>query len=189
MGRWQLRSRVYFLFRKIFPLNLIYNKEINNITDLLAQITSKPASVLDIGTGIGETLKYLPAGKKRILLDFSSTMLAKAPKIPNDLKIIANCLDLPVKTDCMDLVTCIGVSEYNKQKAVISREIYSCLKPGGYAIITFSPPGIISKLRSLLGEQIYPLSNSGINNIVTDQGFFIVAVLESTMQAQYLLKK
>lgn len=189
MGRWQLRSRVYFLFRKIFPVNLIYNKEIKNITDLLAQITIKPTCVLDIGTGIGETLKYLPAGKKRILLDFSSQMLAKAPKSPNDQKIIADCLNLPVKTDCMDLVTCIGVSEYNKQKAVLSREIYSCIKPGGYAIITFSPPGIISKLRTLLGDKIYPLSNSGVKDIFAQQGFFTVAVLESTMQSQYLLKK
>ncbi len=188
MGTWQILARIYFLFSKIFPVNLIYKKAINKLTDLLAQITNEPVIILDIGTGIGETLKYLPVGEKRILLDFSSPMLAHAPKFPNDQKIIADCINLPVKKNCIDLVTCIGVSEYNKKKAVLSREIYSCLTPGGYAIITFSPPGIISKLRTLLGEQIYPLSNSGVNEMMTGSVKKLKAINGSfTLQPSFLV--
>ena len=154
MKKWQLRAKIYYWFRKVFPINLFFAEETDNLLDLLERVTSQPKNILDLGTGIGDTLKYLPIGERRVLLDFSPAMLANAPAFPGDQKIIGDILQMPVKQQKFDLITCIGVSEYIYEKAVLLEQIYDSLNPEGFAIITFSPKNMITRLRKLLGKRI-----------------------------------
>lgn len=189
MGNWRFRSRFYHWFRRVFPINIYYRQEIYNVTSLLEKVTNNPKQILDIGTGIGEMLTFLPKGKKRILLDNSLFMLKKAPTSEEDQKVIAELLNLPIKKEKIELITCIGVSEYVREKTVFLHQIYESLKPGGFTIITFSPKGLICTLRNLLGKKIYPLSGSRAHDLFAAQNFFIVCSYKSKMQSQYLIQK
>ena len=189
MKKWQLRAKVYHWFRKVFPVRYFFAEETDNLLDLLERVSNRPRTILDLGTGIGDTLKYLPAGENRILLDFSPDMLAHAVALPGDQKIIGNVLNLPVKQQKFDLITCIGVSEYVREKAVLLQQIYDSLNPEGFAIITFSPKSMITRLRKLLGKKIYPLSGSTAHDLIAARGFYLVWAYKSTMQSQYLVQK
>jgi ubiquinone/menaquinone biosynthesis C-methylase UbiE len=189
VGNWEVRAKFYHWFRCIFPINLIFDQEIDNALDLLDRIPKEPESVLDLGTGIGDTLQFLPTGKKRLLLDYSFEMLSKAKVNGNDKKVVGNLVHLPLKKNNFDLITCIGVSEYIQPKAVLLHEIYECLQPDGYALITFSPKNMFTRLRKLLGKKVYPLSGSTAYDLIAAQKFFVVWVYKSTMQSQYLLQK
>ncbi len=189
MGKWKFRSRFYRWFRRLFPINLIYLEEIDNLVTLLEIISEKPRRILDLGTGIGETLNYLPDGEKRVLLDASWSMISWVTPRPQDSKIIGMLPYLPLKPNCVDLITCIGTSEYIPQKALLLHSIYQTLKPSGYAIITFSPKNILNRLRNLLGKTIYPLSGSTATDLMAAQGFYIVRAYRTMIQSQYLVQK
>jgi len=189
MGNWKFRSRIYHWFRKIFPINRCFYQEIHNLKELLEKVSNNPKQILDLGTGIGDSLQYLPNGNMRILLDNSLFMLDKTPISAEDKKIKADLLSLPFKKQKFELITCIGVSEYIRAKAILLQEIYECLKPGGFVIITFSPKGIIGKLRNLLGNKIYPLSGSRAHDLIAAQNFYMLWAYKSKMQSQYLIQK
>lgn len=189
MGNWKVRAKLYHWFRRIFPVNFIFYREIENILGLIEHLSKEPESVLDLGTGIGDTLQYLPNGKRRTLLDYSIEMLSRANGNINDKKVIGDLIHLPIKKNKFDLITCIGASEYIQPKAILLKEIYECLNPDGYALITFSPKNMFTRFRKLLCKQIYPLSGSTAYDLIAAQGFFVVWVYKSTMQSQYLLQK
>lgn len=189
MKSWHIRARIYRWFRRIFPINLLYSDEVDNLLGLLEHLSYNPRRILDLGTGIGDSLPYLPRGKQRFLLDSSAAMLTRIPASQCEQKIYADALQLPFKKQQFDLITCIGVSEYIRPKARLLREIYECLKPNGYAIITFSPKGLLTQLRKLLGKRIFPLSGSTAIDLFAAQNFFVVWSYRSTIQSQYLVQR
>jgi len=190
MGKpWWIRARVYRWFRKVFPISRFYRSECERIQDLLELIENHPQRILDLGTGIGESLSLLPDSSLRVQLDRSRHMLKQAPNNPNDRKIQGDILHLPFKSEQFDLITCIGTSEYIREKDILLQEAYRVLKDGGYLLITFSPPNIYNRLRNLLGKRIYTLSGSKAHDLAAAYQFFIVRAYRTTMQSQYLLQK
>ena len=189
MGKWNFRARIYHWFRHVYPISLFFASECERLDELIDLVNAPPERVLDLGTGIGETLPHIPAGKMRILLDQSYSMLRRAPAGPRDRKVLGDILQLPFRTEQFDLITCVGTSEYIPAKALLLRSIYQALKPGGYAIVTFSPRNIYSRLRNLLGKRIYPLSGSTTHDLLAAQNFFILRAYRTKMQSQYLLQK
>ena len=134
MGNWKFRSNFYHWFRRVYPINRIYFQEIQNIQKLLDQVSNHPTCIMDLGTGIGESLSFIPKGTIRVILDHSFFMLKKIPSSIGNHKVIGDILKLPIKIEKFDLITCIGVSEYIRSKSVLLHEIYQSLKPGGFAL-------------------------------------------------------
>ncbi|HHM24330.1 MAG TPA: class I SAM-dependent methyltransferase [Bacteroidetes bacterium] len=189
MDRWRLRARIYHWFRKVYPIRWFFQSECDRLEDLLDLLETPPERIVDLGTGLGETLSLLPQGKIRILLDHSHAMLKRARMGPADVRVIGDILSPPLKPGSFDLVTCIGTSEYIPEKALLLQEMYTLLKPGGYALVTFSPRNLYSRLRNLLGKRIYPLSGSTAYDLLAAEGFYIVRAYRTKMQSQYLVQK
>ena len=167
----------------------IFEEECNSIKKLLNLIQKPPQRTLDLGTGIGDSLHLLNAFTNRILLDFSYDMISRVNFRESDTCLVANVNILPFKKKNFDLITCIGVSEYILEKEILLRQIYQFLSPEGYSLITFSPPKAINKMRSLLGNRIYPIKGSTTHDLIAAQGFFLVRYVKTKMQSQYLLQK
>ncbi len=190
MANWKQRSKIYHLFRKSIFAKSIFADECYSITKLLKLIPQKSLKkVLDIGTGIGDSLHLLDDFTNRFLLDYSFDMLSKLKLQSSDTRLIGNVSTLPLKKNSFDLITCIGVSEYISEKDVLLHQIYKSLKKEGYALVTFSPPKILNKMRNLSGKRIYPISGSTAHDIIAAQRFFIVQILKTQLQSQYLLQK
>ena len=103
MANWNVRAKFYHWFRRIFPISLIFDQEIDNAIGLFDHIAKEPESVLDLGTGIGDTLQFIPTGKRRLLLDYSFEMLSRAEVNGNDNKVVGNMVHLPIKKEKFDL--------------------------------------------------------------------------------------
>ncbi|MCH8125922.1 class I SAM-dependent methyltransferase [candidate division KSB1 bacterium] len=190
MSNWKQRSKVYHLFRKSIFTKNIFEEECYSLTELLKLVPQKSLKkVLDIGTGIGDSLHLFDDFTNRFLLDFSFEMLSKLRLINSDIKLVGNVSTLPLKKNSFDLITCIGVSEYISEKDVLLHQIYKTLKKEGYALVTFSPPKILNKMRNLSGKRIYPISGSTAHDLIAAQRFFIVQVFKTKLQSQYLLQK
>lgn len=188
MSGWQSRARYYHLFRRIFPANRIYDEE-RYETQRLLKMVSENQLLLDLGTGIGDSLDLLEGHTRKVLLDFSLPMLSRVEVLESEHKVVGRIEQLPVRSQSFDIITCIGVSEYVPGKALLLRQIFMALKPGGFALITFSPKTWYSRLRNILGKRIFPLSGSTAHDLIAAQGFFIVRVTKTRMQSQYLLQK
>ena len=189
MSNWKQRSKIYHLFRKSIFAKNIFEDECYSLTKLLKLIPQKSKKkVLDIGTGIGDSLHLLDDFTNRFLLDYSFDMLSKLKLQNSDTRLVGNVSTLPLKENSFDLITCIGVSEYISQKDILLRQIYKSLKKEGYALVTFSPPKILNKIRNLSGKRIYPVSGSTAHNIIAAQRFFTVQILKTKLQSQYLLQ-
>lgn len=189
MAEWNSRARFYHKFRRVFPVNRIYDEERYEIQGLMKMIPRGRGLLLDLGTGIGDSLDLLDGDFRKILLDSSLSMLSRAEVLDSEHKVIGRLEQLPVRNQSCDVITCIGVSEYVPGKALMFRQVFRALKPGGFALFTFSPKTWYSRLRNLLGKRIYPLSGSTAHDLIAAQGFFIVRVTKTRMQSQYLLQK
>ena len=55
----------------------------------------------------------------------------------------------------MNLILCVGLSEYILDLQMLATEIFRLLAADGYAIITLSPPNILNQIRKLMGHKIY----------------------------------
>ena len=80
MNLWDWKSRFYDEGRRIFPFNLILDREVRNLKELLSQVNRDKEWVLDLGTGPGLVLRMLHSGSNTVGLDRSTGMIAKGPK-------------------------------------------------------------------------------------------------------------
>ncbi len=189
MTNWKTRSRIYSFLRHIFPANLFFKEECDAIARFLAAIPEAPKTLLDLGTGTGDSLHLVKNAQKRVLLDHSWSMLSRVKCGTTDYRVIGDLESLPLKSGQFDILSCIGASEYVAGKAALLRQIFLVLKPGGHALVTFSPKSWYTTLRNLLGIRIYPLSESTVQDLVTAQSFYIVKASRTRMQSQFLLQK
>ena len=96
--------------------------------------------VLDAGCGAGRfseiALKY---GANLIAVDFSSAVDTAFKNLQSDTKIViqADLSDLPINSNSLDYIYCIGVLQHTKDPAAIIRELVRCLKQNGELTLTF----------------------------------------------------
>lgn len=123
------------------------NKTAYNIkirTETLAEFTKhvKPGTILDIGCGDGSlSLPLLSKDNFLVLLDRSKEMLAIAKsRIPRELTDHvqlqnADFMSADISEESFDLVVCVGVMAYIKDRSAFVQKLWSTLKPGGTLII------------------------------------------------------
>jgi len=93
----------------------------------------------------------------------------------------------PYESEGMDLILCIGVSEYVENLDGLLAEIKRILSKTGIAILTSSPPSLLNQLRRLLGHTLFLRSQENMNEIILKSGFKILKVNNTMIQDQYLL--
>lgn len=107
---------------------------------------SKPGTILDIGCGRGNLIRYyLSRNYVAYGIDISKKSLSGC----QDLAVVeGDCRKLPFKDDSFDYVYSIGVVEHFKETHIAIKEHIRVCKPGGTVIVLvpnlFSPYFILS---------------------------------------------
>jgi ubiquinone/menaquinone biosynthesis C-methylase UbiE len=102
--------------------------------------------------------------------------------------IAGNAMNIPLQTASLDILLAVGLLEYVKDKARALKEIDRVLKPGSFAVLTFSPKNFYTILRLIWGNRIYATTDSE-NEALLSKKFEITAQKKTLMQRQYLIKK
>jgi len=187
---WNLKVKFYRSIRNYFPLNQILNCENQKLEFLLNSLETKQKKVLDIGTGTGNVLQFFADADCLIGIDITLPMLKAAMQIHPGSKLIqADALNVPVKPDSVEFITAVGLSEYLKDIDLFFKEAHRILRNGGYFLLTFSPSGLWSGLRFLLGHRIYPRSLEEIVTFASNKQFLLIKSIRSLMQVQVLFQK
>ena len=96
--------------------------------------------VLDAGCGSGRFSEIaLSLGATLIAVDYSSAVDAASENLTSHNLIIAqgDLAELPIPSESLDFIYCIGVLQHTKQPGKILAELIRCLKPGGEMTLTF----------------------------------------------------
>lgn len=96
--------------------------------------------VLDAGCGSGRFSEIaLELGARLIAIDYSSAVDATSENLySEDLLIVQGDLaNLPIPSESLDFVYCIGVLQHTKNPEKIVTELLRCLKTGGEITLTF----------------------------------------------------
>ena len=156
MNLWNLKAPLYNLFRKPWPLNRILRCETKNIQSLLRLVPQQDLVALDIGCGAGSSIKLLNGKIKAIGLDGSFNMAKQAFQNTNCPVVVADSLALPFAANAFNLITAIGLLEYLEDIEAFFSFSAAALIPGGYLLVTSSPPGLFTTLRRVGGNKIHP---------------------------------
>ncbi len=181
---------LYRTMRISFPVNLILKKENSKLEFMLRSLDINGKNAVDLGTGTGNVLQYLTNSKMVIAIDFARSMLHIARQTYPQAKLLqAEASALPIAANSVEFVTAIGLSEYLRQIEPLFDEVFRILRDNGFLVLTFSPPGIWTRLRLLLGHQIYCRTLEELITIAWNKGFQIIKSSRSFMQGQVLFQK
>ena len=108
----------------------------------------------------------------------------------------ADISKLPFQNICLDLIFCIGVSEYVKNLMTVLTNFYEALKDEGYLIFTISPINFFSFLRYFWGHRIYLRKAEEVELLLRKVPFKIIdkipiptGMLKKTEYANFLVEK
>jgi ubiquinone/menaquinone biosynthesis C-methylase UbiE len=187
---WKIKSSFYHLLRRNPLSAFILRRENKGIQSLLKELPAR--SVLDIGSGRGNSLALLLNFTALVTaVDHVPGMVRKTKEIYPGLKFIAaEAQFLPFRDCSFDLVSCIGVMEYINDWSIPLQEMHRVLSPVGYAVLTYSPPGLLTYLRLLLGHRLYTSTDKDFRKILDASAAFSISRYNRTLlQHQYLLKR
>ncbi len=187
---WNLKAWLYRIFRHQFPVGWIHRQEMEALRSLYTQIPISIDTVADLGTGNGDALQVVPSTTLSIGIDYAEQMLRHArSRFPSAQFVVADALHVPVRSCTIDVVLTIGLTEYFDNPQLLLEEIERLLVPHGYAIISFSPPGLFTNVRRLYQLKIYPRTFSQMKECIMAAGFEICDSTHTLMQQQVLIKK
>jgi len=187
MNLWEFKAGFYDSARKVFPFNLILSKENTNLKNLLSKIDVDNGKILDVGTGPGTNFAFLGESAQVFALDSSSKMINKAKLKGGKNLIVADAFALPIKSDSFELITAIGLFEYQKEKYSLLKEFQRVLIPTGYLLLTYSQIGLLNFMRFLGGHRLYLLSSAKFNRLIQESGLTCLKKARSLIQTQILL--
>jgi ubiquinone/menaquinone biosynthesis C-methylase UbiE len=187
---WSLKAKFYRSLRSSFPFNFILKEENKKLELILGSIEVRNKTIVDLGTGAGNVLQYLVDSKLTIGIDFTFSMLQSTRQsYPGVYLLQTNTMALPIKNNSIEVVTAVGLSEYLKNIELFFKETFRILKNDGFLVLTFSPRGIWSRLRLLLGHAIYTRTLTDLITIAKGERFQIIKNSNSSMQSQVLFQK
>ncbi len=154
MKLWDFKANIYDRMRSVFPFGFVRQQEHRNITQLLADVPLVNARVLDVGTGTGDILPLIKGGSEIIAADASFKMLRQARKKQIGKLVVADCMNLAFRSRSFDVVTTIGLVEYQNDVTTLLFELARVTRPGGAVVMTFSQKRMFNRLRNLLGHRL-----------------------------------
>jgi len=186
---WHVKSKFYRATRKRFPFNLILKGENKKLNILLDLVDTKGKIILDLGTGTGNVLQFLNDAHVVFAIDSNYSMLQVTKRLyPNVVLIQADALKLPVKSNSIHIITAIGLSEYVGEIESLFKEIFQAQLKDSFLVLTFSPRGFWTRLRSVLGHSIYPGTLNDMAKIARKEHFQMVNNRRTLMQEQVLFR-
>ena len=187
MNLWEFKAGFYDSARRLFPFNLILSKESANLKNLLSKIDVGDGKILDVGTGTGTSLAFWGESAQIFALDSSFHMINKAKLKGRKNLIVGDALALPIKSDYFNLITAIGLLEYQKEKITLLKEFQRVLLPTGCILLTYSQSGLLNFLRLLGGQRIYLLSSVEFHRLIKKIDLTYLDKKHSLIQRQVLL--
>jgi SAM-dependent methyltransferase len=110
------------------PSWLVLSKRREVFTQWLGRFDHSNAIVLDVGGRIQPYRSLINGRPSRyVAVDLRLTPL---------VDIVGNAAQLPLRSDCFDLVFCTQMLEYALDPRQVIAEIYRVLKPGGYLLLS-----------------------------------------------------
>jgi ubiquinone/menaquinone biosynthesis C-methylase UbiE len=189
MKLWNVKAAIYSRFRRLPLFHRLLDSEIANLQSLLYIVPAPYRLVIDLGTGAGSTLDIFPDSISIIGLDRSPNMLKNAVKNRNGLLgVVGSAGHLPFRKDCTSMVSAIGITEYLRDKENFVDEVQRILKNEGHVLITISHPSFLNRLRSLLGERIYPIDTERWKEMLSNAGWICLGEKGTLIQKQYLYR-
>lgn len=187
---WLIKEKLYRLFRYRFPFHFIIQQENQNLVVLWRSIDATGKKVVDLGTGQGNTWDLIEKTNACFGVDATFAMLVRSRQLhPHASLIQADAICLPLQTESISVALAIGLSEYVQALELLFIEVHRILTNEGHFIVTFSPSGIVTVARSLMGNRIYARNLEQIKTIGETTGFQILRAEHSFMQWQVLLQK
>lgn len=186
---WNLKARLYRIFRHRFPFGFILQRENESFVSLLNKIPQDHKIVLDLGTGEGNALQFIDGCAFKVGVDSSLSMLSNAQQNLKADFVKCDIFQLPFKNEIADLVLVIGVLEYFSEFNLILHEIYRVTKRDAYVIVSFSPNNFWTLLRQFSGHKIYPTNFNNFLRTITKNNFNVIEHRKLMMQHQLLIKK
>jgi ubiquinone/menaquinone biosynthesis C-methylase UbiE len=188
MNRWNLLAPIYDRLRRVWPLNIILERELENVRFLADQVHQEGKTILDLGTGTGSHLRIFNPQAKVIGLERSKKM-ARISRIYCGAFILAQAEHLPLKSRCIDIVSAVGLLEYIRYEERLLGEFYRVGNSSGHLLITSSPHGIFTYARLLTGTKIYPRRASRVIRSAQAAGHILLVETKTFSQCAFLLRK
>lgn len=188
---WERFPLLYQWYRTNPLSGLFLRAELISLKKLLTHYPHSPhATLLDIGTGSGFSLKALPLSGTRAALDICAPLLQRVHRnYPHVHCLQANAEHLPFHPCTFDLIAMIGVTDYILNKERLLTHLAHILKPHGYLLITFAPHSLLNSIRYTLGHRLRLLSQTTIHQLIAQSHLTIVQSHQTALQIQYLVKK
>ena len=138
----------------------LYETDRRIIRDFLSGVFVK--NVVDVPVGTGRVLEYLRDLDLEVLgVDMTEEMLAQARSVATEPKqqvTLGNAADLPVPDEAVDCVISLRFFHLfpRTERQVFAQEFSRILRPGGYALVSFTNGGYcggINWLKRLCGRK------------------------------------
>ncbi len=188
MNLWDLKAPLYKWFRSPWPLNQIHTNELRQIQQLIKRVPELSGWGLDMACGSGDSMELLPEPLFKLGSDKSISMVQKSHQ-KNHSVIASDALHQAVCSNSISFVTVIGLSEYIKDLPLLFIECKRCLLPGGYLLLTSSPPSWFTFLRSVGVNRIHARSVAAIQSLAHESGFTTISYKHAFSQDAFLFKR
>lgn len=190
MTLWDFKSRIYSRIRKIWPLKLLLDGELNNLKVLAAEVSDHSDTVLDLGCGSGDGLAVFPDTKKLVCLDASFSMLRRLLfRYPDAKSIQANAGELPLKNGKFLLISAMGLLEYLPDIKQFLTDCFSLSTPGGHLLLTSARPNLLNRIRQCSGHRVFTRNHQKVLSVAEHSGWTLINQKQSLLQDQFLFRR
>lgn len=189
MSLWDLQAPLYHLQRSLWPLSAILRNETTLAARLLASRPRPNGRALDLGSGPGHSFPLLPAACARVGLDRSPAMAKRCRAHHNALMVVADARALPFKSGLFTLISAVGLMEYLPSPKPLLTELSRICLSQGLVLLTTSPKGLFTRLRSLAGSRLVVHNLDAVVDAALRRDLFLTGAVHTFSQQLFLLQK
>ncbi|HPI71858.1 MAG TPA: class I SAM-dependent methyltransferase [bacterium] len=189
MSIWDLQAPLYHLQRRLWPLSVILRNETSLASRLLASRPHSDGWALDLGSGPGHSFPLLPDALARVGVDQSPAMAKRCRAHHHAMMVVADACALPFKSDLFTLISAVGLMEYLPSPEPLLTELGRMCRSQGSVLLTTSPQGLFTRLRSLTGARLTVHNLDAVIEAAQRRSLFLTGAVHTFSQQLFLLQK